>query len=70
MSGWSTFFFILGILQIFLSIFAFVFLSLPSFIGVLISALVFLAVSKLFGAVDEILKNQKKIIIMLDNLSE
>ena len=70
MSGWSTFFFVLSIIQIILSIFAFVFLNLVGFIGVVVSALFCLAVSKLFGALDEILKNQKKIIIMLDNLSE
>ena len=70
MSGWSTFFFVLGILQVILSVFAFVFLDLVGFIGIIASALFCLAISKLFSAVDEILKNQKKIIIMLDNLSE
>lgn len=70
MSGWSTFFFLLGILQIILSIFAFVFLNLFGFIGIIASALFCLAISKLFSSVDQILKNQKKIIIMIDNLSE
>lgn len=70
MSSWSTFFFVLGILQIILSVAAFFFLDLFGFIAVIASALFCMAISKLFGAVDEILKNQKKIIIMLDNLSE
>lgn len=70
MSGWATFFFVVGVLLIILSVFALVFLNLGSFVGMLFTALLFLAGSKLCRCVDAMLENQRRIIIMLDNLRE
>ena len=70
MSGWETFFFVVGVLLIILSVFALVFLNPGSFVGILFTALLFLAGSKFCRCVDAMLENQRRIIIMLDNLRE
>lgn len=70
MSKWSTFFFVIGILLILSSVVALISMNIILFSGALFSSLLCMAVSKLCACVEEILKNQKKIIIMLDNLRE
>ena len=70
MGNWCTFFFAIGVILVLVSAIAFAFVGLVGFISLLFLALCCLAFSKLCACVDGILKNQKKIIIMLDNLEE
>lgn len=69
MKGWSTFFTLLGVLTIIGAVFGFLFNPILS-IGLVITALSFCFCSSLCGRITEILENQKKILIMVDNLRD
>ena len=69
MKGWSTLFFVLFILMIILSVISLAG-GIVAFIGCLVSALSCLFCSHLCGCVTTLLDNQKKLLIMVDNLKE
>ena len=69
MKGWSTLFFVLFILMIILSVVSIVGGIVP-FVACLVSALSFMFFHKLCDCVTAILENQKKLLIMVDNLKE
>lgn len=68
MKKWSTFFFILGIICILLSVLSVLSFNLGAIIGLLLAAVSFFFAQSLCDRITEILENQKKIIIMVDNL--
>ena len=69
MKGWSNLFFALFIILIILSVISIVGGIVPA-LGCLVSALSCLFFHSLCDRVTEILDNQKKLLIMVDNLKE
>jgi FtsH-binding integral membrane protein len=69
MKGWSNLFFVLFIILIILSVISIAGGIVPA-LGCLVSALSCLFFHHLCGCVTEILDNQKKLLIMVDNLKE
>lgn len=69
MKGWATFLRIIGTILIILSLFVFIFSPAVS-LGMIVSAFSCLFFAGLCDRITEILENQKKIIIMVDNLRD
>lgn len=69
MKGWSTLFFILAILMIVLAVVGLAGGIVP-FVACLVSAISCMFFHKLCDCVTSILENQKKLLIMVDNLKE
>lgn len=69
MKGWSTLFFILFILLVILSVVSLAG-GIVAFVGCLVSALSCLFFHKLCDCITTILDNQRKLLIMVDNLKE
>lgn len=77
MKGWSTLFFVVGIIMVILSLLSIMTMNLVAIFGLLIAALPYFFLSKLCNVItdmraaqDESLTNQKRLLIMVDNLKE
>lgn len=70
MKKWTTIFFIFGIIFILLAVVSLAGTGLIAAVGMIVSAISFFFLSRLSKSIAEILDNQKKLIIMVDNLKE